>query len=131
MGDFGADVSKWVRKAKAVGELAFANIAQAAAYRIKELTPVKTGFLRANWIVTTDISHLNGQQPLEADIVSARLGETIYIVNPVVYARRVEYGFVGTDSLGRHYNQMGHHMVQQTMKELPEIAKQVIADLRR
>jgi hypothetical protein len=35
---------------------------------------------------------------------------------------RVEFGFVGTDSLGRHYNQRGVGMLQQTLAEMPSIA---------
>lgn len=127
MADFSGDVTRWVNKAKDKGNLLFAKIAMAVDTRIKELTPVKTGFLRANWIVTT---HLSDQSDLAAALVDTKIGETIYIVNHVVYARRVEYGFVGTDSLGRHYNQQGHHMVQQTMAELPQIIKKAVQEVR-
>lgn len=51
------------------------------------------------------------------------LGDIVMIVNPVVYARRIEYGFYGTDKLGRHYNQAGHFMLTQTMEEAPQIAQ--------
>lgn len=32
-------------------------------------------------------------------------GDSAEVSNPMPYAARLEYGFVGTDSLGRHYNQ--------------------------
>lgn len=36
-----------------------------------------------------------------------RLGQTAYLGYQAVYTRRQNYGFVGTDSLGRTYNQPG------------------------
>ena len=123
MSDFAFDVSKWVLKAKANAELAYQNIGAAALERVKELTPVKTGYLRASWIVTTDPQALESANFSFSDV---NIAQTIYIVNPVVYARRINYGFVGTDSLGRKYNQMGVHMVEQTMAEMPQIANKAL-----
>jgi len=69
--------------------------------------------------------------PEPADVIArAELGDTITIINPVVYARRVEYGYVGEDSLGRHYNQQGRHMVGQTIAEMPQIAANAIARIK-
>jgi hypothetical protein len=50
------------------------------------------------------------------------VGQVITILNPTVYARRIEYGFVGEDRLGRYYNQPGRHMVGQTMAEAETIS---------
>jgi hypothetical protein len=56
-------------------------------------------------------------------MLDAKAGDVVIIVNPTAYARRIEYGFTGEDSLGRYYNQPGHHMAQQTVAEMPAIAQ--------
>lgn len=111
MDEFEVDVSKWVAKVRArQGELKRA-LGEAEVTRLKELTPVVTGNMRARWHVESiDDDHIE-------------------IVNDAVYARRVNSGFVGKDSLGRNYHQSGAHMVEQTMLETPEIAKKVVEDL--
>ena len=44
----------------------------------------------------------------------------------VVYARRIEYGFSGTDSLGRSYNQPPHPYLRPAMDEKKEaVAKEI------
>ncbi len=52
-------------------------------------------------------------------------------MNPVSYARRIEYGFQGTDAKGRTYHQEGRHMLQQTFTEMPEIARKALAEARK
>lgn len=122
---FSVDVSKWVDKAVANATAAFQATAQDAVARVKELTPVVTGYLRSNWTAIDggDSIPVAGAvpDPMEA-IAKLHLGDQIVIVNPVVYAMRVEFGFVGEDSLGRRYHQVGRGMMQQTVAEMPQIA---------
>ncbi|WRH62039.1 MAG: hypothetical protein RSE12_16955 [Fuscovulum sp.] len=40
-----------------------------------------------------------------------KLGAPMQFAWPMVYAMRIENGFVGTDALGREYNQPGWHFV--------------------
>ena len=56
---------------------------------VRERTPVDTGHLRNGWTV-----RVLGEAERE-------------VFNPVVYALRRNYGFAGTDSLGRTYNEPG------------------------
>ena len=128
--EFSLAVEKWVEKAKGQSDAAFQATALDAVNTVKSLTPVKTGFLRANWTVIRN----NDPMPMparvqspEAVIAQLRIGDMMLIVNPVVYAARVEYGFVGDDSLGRHYDQKGVGMMQQTIAMLPEIARRATA----
>lgn len=129
MADFHEDVSRWVNRQRERANAAFAAICTDAVNRVKELTPVDTGFLRSNWTAMRpgDTEPVAGrvQDPMIV-IASAQAGDTIVIVNPTAYARRIEYGFVGEDSRGRHYNQQGHHMVAQTIAELPTIAQRAV-----
>lgn len=239
MADFAVSVGAWVAKAKVRSDVAFRAIAAKALERVKELTPVRTGYLRANWQASFDgdvkpidvamsgremagqaiqlgtvfikpfahmlavntagamvegkgvgeaagsglgataawrlgpwvgslVSSAVGLTPAgrAATIVSwagrlamgaiggavggqtgakiqgrhvkgtdplkeARVGDVIYIINPVVYAKRIEFGFNGTDSLGRNYHYHGRGMMQQTIVELPALAQGVVNDLNR
>lgn len=127
--DFDVDVSAWVDRALGRATEAFRLTALMAAARVKELTPVKTGNLRASWHDSLNNQSIeNSGQGLA--IASAKLGDRINIGTNVVYARRIEYGFVGADSLGRVYNQRGAGMVHQTILELPQIAQRAVLAVR-
>lgn len=126
MADFSEDVSAWCNRAMARATLLLRVIAYDAIAEVQQLTPVDTGFLRANWtaMLPGDSEPVAGRTaPAEDAIARADVGTIITIVNPVVYARRIEYGFVGEDAAGRHYNQAGRHMVGQTVADMPRIAQ--------
>lgn len=130
MADFVRDVSVFVDRAKARADAALRAIAFDVVAAIQQKTPVDTGFLRSNWtaMLPGDAEPVAGRVPPPGvAIAQATVGMVITIINPVVYARRIEYGFVGDDALGRHYNQPGAHMVQQTLDELPAIATAAVA----
>ena len=88
-------------------------------------TPVDTGFLRGGWQPTIGgipAPQGDGEHPLDpgGGIAVANIGlkaaelepgELFVMANFTVYALRLEYGFVGEDSLGRYYNQAGRYFV--------------------
>ncbi len=124
--EFQIEVDKWVRKAKGNADLALRATVFDAVATVKALTPVRTGNLRAGWTVIRGNEAVPAEgQVSNPDEVIAQLhyGDKVAIVNPVVYAARIEYGFVGTDSLGRHYDEKGRGMMQQTVALLPQIAR--------
>ena len=134
MADFSVAVEQWVKKAKERAEQAYRAIAEDALARAKELTPVDTGYLRANFVTVLEGEAIPKDEPTPetmAGINRAKVGDTILIVNPVPYARRIEYGFVGEDSLGRKYDQKGRHMVAQTVAEMPRIAEEAVKRVTR
>lgn len=129
MADFSEDVSRWVQRAGERADAALRAIATDTVARVQELTPVDTGFLRSNWtaIKQGDEEPVAGRAPPPGvALADAHVGDVIVILNPTVYARRIEYGFVGEDKLGRHYNQTGRHMVGQTITEMPMIAERAV-----
>lgn len=75
--------------------------------------PVDTGFLRNSLV-----SELNGSKVAEGaegyTLVSAQIepGDTARFGWTAEYAMRMEYGFVGEDSLGRTFNQQGKFFVE-------------------
>lgn len=83
--------------------VAGALIVQNAA---KEQAPFLTGTLRRS-------IHIGGHEELNPDGEGGNVPDpevdgvavTVYIGTDVAYARRLEYGFNGTDSLGRQYSQ--------------------------
>jgi hypothetical protein len=82
--------------------------------------PVKTGYL-----VGTAFCAVNGEQTAAGNVGSKtppdfsmgvagmRVGDVVVGAFTAPYARRIEYGFSGTDSLGRTYNQAGRFFVRQ------------------
>lgn len=126
MADFAADVSAWVRRATNRAEQAFQATAQDALARVKELTPVRTGNLRAAWSVQKagEAEETGGVSPpaLSAEI-KARLGESLVISNPVSYAPHVEYGHQVERKDGSVTKVEGKFMLTQTVAELPRIAE--------
>lgn len=78
--------------------------------------PVDIGFLRNSSFV----SGLNGSISAGGSgdayvgvIAGMELGDVFFGGWTADYAMRMEYGFVGTDSLGRRYNQQGNFFAQQ------------------
>lgn len=132
--DFAVSVKRWVDKANGQGQEVFQDIAIEALNRIKELTPVRTGYLKAGWQIG-----VNGEVALQAgatqdvteEVAKAKIGDKIFIYNPVVYASRVNFGFHGADSLGRVYKENGAHMLEQTMMEIPAIARSVLVRFKK
>lgn len=114
---FVADISRFIDRAKSNMDEQVRGIALGALERLQEYTPVDTGRLRASWQI----------EPPLADI---RAGEPVTIITNIEYARRIDQGFVGTDSLGRHYNEHGAHMVAKTIDDLPKIAAEVQDNLK-
>lgn len=123
---FLVSIDEWVAKAKGRADLVVRAIAEDCLARVKELTPVKTGYLRANWVLMKggQAQAIAGDRQEEslAVIAQLRAGDQFVISNPVIYARRIEYGFAAKDSLGRTYDQQGAHMMQQVITEFPQIA---------
>src|SRR5689334_15615962 len=78
----------------------------------KEAAPVETGTLRRS-------IRVDGPKPVGVTRQQVHIGPT------VVYSRRIELGFKGADSLGRHYNQEGQPYMQPAfdavVARLPEI----------
>ncbi len=80
-------------------------------------SPVLTGTLRRSWQTVTS-------QGL--GVFSAMTGPT------VIYARRIELGFKGADSLGRVYNQQPDPYVQPAYEQvLPTVRPLVVSELTR
>ena len=152
---FSADVSRWCDGQKARAEEAFLAIGYAVLREVREKTPVRTGWLRANWQIVIKGEAVGMTKPAggerEHTAFSAQgtapasaasgltmtlrgrveLGDVIQIVNPVAYAAPIEFGREIQKKDGSITHVPGRGMVQQTMADLPRIAAQAIADLEK
>ena len=84
--------------------------------------PVDTGMLRNSFQ-----SSLNGSTSLSGGdsyvmvAASMKAGDVAQFGWTAAYARRINYGFVGEDSLGRSYNQQGAHFLEGAAMQWPSI----------
>lgn len=158
--DFTASVGRFVAQAKERARVAFVATAFECHARVRELTPIRTGWLRANWQIQRDgeekpafreglpgdagaamemLDRLKREQQETGtpdanqkaeQVMDAQLGEVIRIVNPVVYARAVEYGREIERADGSTTTTQGRGMAAQTIAEAPAIAQAVVQAIR-
>ena len=62
-------------------------------------------------------------------IAGAELTDTIYLGFQAAYALRMEYGFIGQDSLGRTYNQSGNQFVGLAAQRWQEFVDNAAKDI--
>lgn len=106
--------------------------------------PVDLGFLRASLVATLNSPTTGIQVPssdvgvyaynegsVQLIILAAKLGDSVYAVYTAAYARRIEYGFVGVDSLGREYNQDGYGFVRLAASQWQNVVSEVAAEAAR
>ena len=59
-----------------------------------------------------------------------QLDQTVWLGYQAIYARRMNYGFVGQDSLGRTYNQAGAHFVEGAIADWPNIVRMAVSKIK-
>lgn len=143
MTTFSAQVKDWTEKAKRNQELVFKQAVQHLADAIL-LTkhkggnmPIDTGNLRRSLLASTssmpqmtggtDFAANEGQ--ITATIAGAKITDSIYLGFQASYALRMNYGFVGTDSLGRTYNQSGNLFVDLAAHRWQEFIDQAAKEI--
>lgn len=103
------------------------------------LLPVDTGFLRASLVVSIgETLPQLAETPKEGtfdwnpdevrlSLDGSKLSDTVLAVYTAAYARRIEYGFKGKDSLGREYSQSGSRFVALAAQRWPQVVEQECA----
>lgn len=135
--NFSAAVGAWASKAEKRMLAVFRESAQAVANEVRIAKenggnmPVKLGNLRRSLMASTsampsvragkDQKFQDNDAQINLVIAGAEIGQTIYLGFQANYARRMEYGFTGEDSLGRSYNQQGNGFVRLTAQQWPGI----------
>jgi hypothetical protein len=154
--NFAASVKAWSDLTLVALENIFRESAQRVIEKMQEVGPSKArggggtghmpvdlGFLRASLIATLNnpasglttppsrtgtYAYDEGQVSLI--ILAAQLGDSIFAVYTAAYARRMEYGFTGTDSLGREYNHEGYGFVRLAAQQWETIVQDVVKEAR-
>lgn len=140
---FSAQVGAWaaaeIERAEAVYQTAAQTVANEVRTPVAEggRMPIKTGNLRRSLMASTSSmpTIVEGKQQftdsgLELVIAGAQLGGTIYLGFQAAYAARMNYGFVGEDSLGRTYNQTGYGFVDAVAQRWAEIVREAEQTVR-
>lgn len=140
---FSAEISEWGRVELDRAEAIFQDAAQTVANEVRTTVndggrlPIDLGNLRRSLMASTaDMPTVKPEQETFADsgiemvIAGAELGSTVYLGFQAAYAARMEYGFVGTDSLGRTYNQSGFGFVAAISQRWPQIVSEAEARVR-
>lgn len=128
---FSLQIEKWTEETQKRVTLAVRKIALDVFERIILKSPVDTGRFRGNWQVqigsiptgTLEIDDKSGQVTLakaQAEVLGVKAGDTIYLINNLPYARRLEYGWS---------NQAPEGMVRTTVAEYQPIVDKVVREI--
>lgn len=136
MGKFSAQVSAWAMETEGRLLAVFRASAQ-ELFSIAQTTVHEGGFLPFDigFLRNSFVSGLNGSTSLSGPdsyviaIASAEIGDSVIGGWTADYARRMEYGFVGQDSLGRNYNQRGFGYVRNAAMQWQDIVNRHAARL--
>lgn len=137
---FRVSVAEYAKRFGVAVDAMARQVSQELAQNVVEDTPVDTGFLRSSWqpslnapvVASAAAGDPSGgavQAQIGTVVAEMKAGDRFWMVNNAAYALRLEYGFVGTDSLGRTYNQSGRYFVTDNMKRADAVASKIAKEL--
>lgn len=133
-------VNKFVKESPARSEAVLQDAILDLYLELDRTAPYDTGFLRSSLTIG-----VNGNVPqgpnakFQSDanvnttlgnIANIKLGDRVSMVYQATYARRLEYGFTGVDSLGRQYNQPGRFWIAAAGSKWRSIIRNAAARLK-
>ncbi|MDX0523029.1 hypothetical protein GOC82_19125 [Sinorhizobium medicae] len=141
---FAAQVSEWVQAEKEREAAVLRTAAQMVANNVRTSVaeggriPVDTGNLKNSLMASTSTmprvaegeTYPDQSGEIELIISNLDVGETLYLGFQAAYGPRMNYGFVGQDSLGRVYNQQGFGFVDAEAQTWPQTVKEAEAKVR-
>ena len=138
---FAASVTAWARQSEArltaVRNRSIDLLAEEMSNTIPNggRVPFDTGFLARSIVASTQGMPRASQSPSpggEVGLITAslRLDQPVWLGYTANYARRVNFGFIGADSLGRVYNQSGAHFIEGAIAEWQNIVRRAAAELQ-
>ena len=138
---FSSAVNKWTKETLERSEEAFQMGSLDFFLALRENTPIDTGALRASMAVGVngavpagpfnEYGSVSNDTEALIQIGKLRLGDKCTIVWRAPYAMRLEYGFVGSDSLGRFYNQAGRYFAAAVSSRYVSIMRNAASRLRK
>lgn len=139
--NFGAMVEGWCRgvpeRIEAVRNTAIDKLADEMARTRGQggRVPFDTGNLARSIQASTSAMPATAAGQFSGSNVGAvtatlRMDQDIWIGYQAAYARRMNYGFVGADSLGRVYNQAGNYFVEGAVLQWRSIVSEAVRELQ-
>lgn len=137
MANFAATVSEWARKTpermQAVRNRAIEKMGEDMALTKPQggRVPFDTGNLARSLMASTSGMQgvLTGQS-VGAVTATLPLTKAIWLGYQAEYARRMNYGLVGPDSLGRVYNQAGNYFVEGAISKWTQFVDEAARELQ-
>lgn len=131
---------QWVEKSKDRVDAVYRISAQKVADRMTKTVhnggrlPHKTGNLMRSFLASTSAMPTVSNSTFQGSdvglvIAQIDITQVLYMGFQANYARRMNYGFKGADSLGRVYNQAGFHFVEDAQNMWPTFVKQAIREV--
>lgn len=74
--------------------------------------------------------NFTGNQSVGLIAATLKAEEPVWLGYQAAYAARVNYGFIGNDSLGRTYNQSGAHFIEAAVAAWPNIVALAVRDVQ-
>lgn len=141
MASFSEAVGSWAsateRRLSAVHKKAIEKLAREMTRTRAEggNVPVDTGNLYRSLLASTTGMPKTTEGPFAGSNVSSviatlRMNDTVWLGYQAKYARRVNFGFVGADALGRVYNQQGAHFVERAIAMWPQIVREAVEEVK-
>lgn len=139
---FASQVDEWVQQTEKRINAVFRMSTQRIIQVMQEDVPYRDGFLRASLVVLVNkpppvadkkaegASTAWNIAEVQLAIAGAVNGDRIVSAYTMEYARRLEYGFTGTDSLGRSYRQAPRGWVRKASSRWKEIVAEVTEEAK-
>lgn len=143
MGSFAEQVGAWAAESTARMEAVYRGAVEMLA---DEMTltqpnggrlPFQTGNLMRSLLASTAGMPPQGGKDAryvgqDVGLVAAglELGQAVWLGFQAAYAKRLNFGFVGEDALGRTVNQQGAHFVEAAAAAWPTIVELVAEDVK-
>lgn len=141
MSNFSATVTEWARQSEARLKATRNRAIELLADDMTKTkgqggrVPFDTGNLARSLLASTGGMPETSRSAAEGSdvgLVTAKLAlsQAIWLGYQAEYARRMNYGFVGADSLGRVYNQAGNYFVEGAIAQWPQFVDQAARELQ-
>lgn len=138
---FAATVSAWAKQTpqrlEAVRNRAIDLLAAEMTATIPNggRVPVDTGNLARSLLASTQgMPKTSETRASGSDVglvtLNLRIDQPVWLGYQANYARRMNYGFVGADALGRIYNQQGNYFVEGAIAEWPNLVAKAARELQ-
>lgn len=136
---FAASVSDWARQSEARLTAVRRRSIELLAEEMTRTkpnggrVPFDTGFLYRSLVASiSGMPTIGKSSGGDIGAVTATLNnnQNVWLGYQAVYARRMNYGFVGADSLGRVYNQAGNYFVEGAIANWENIVRQAANEIQ-